>query len=74
MSLHEGIDRNAVPGSKSGFDYLLVYSVCFMSYLIPVALRRVGARMSGETLHRHSVLGETSARAANCAASSFMGL
>ena len=71
MSLYEGTHHNAASGSRAGFEYLLVYAVCFTAYIIPVALRRVTGRA---TQHRHSILGETSARAANCAASSFVGL
>jgi hypothetical protein len=74
MSLYESTHRNAASGSKAGFDYLLVYAVCFIAYLIPVAIRRFGARMSGRAQHRNSVFGETSALAANCASSSFAGL
>ena len=74
MSLYEATHRNAASGSKAGFDYLLVYAACFIVYLIPVALRRISARMSGGTQHRNSIFGETSALAANCASSSFAGL
>jgi hypothetical protein len=70
MSLYEGTTRSAASGSKAGFEYLLVYSACFIAYLIPVAMRR----LNGRTKHRNSVFGETGALAANCAASSFVGL
>ncbi|MFT4119090.1 hypothetical protein [Bradyrhizobium sp.] len=74
MSLYEGTHRHAVSGSKAGFDYLLVYAACFAAYLVPVTLRRINARAGSEAQHRHSILGETSALAANCASSSFVGL
>jgi len=74
MSLNEGMHFNAASGSKAGFEYLLVYSACFIDYLIPIAIRCLNARIGGRTQHRSSVLGETSALAANCASSSFAGL
>jgi hypothetical protein len=74
MSLYEGTNRNAASGSKSGLEYFVVYSACFIAFLIPVAVRRLNVRTGVETKHRNSVLGETSALAANCAASSFVGL
>ena len=74
MSLYEGTHRNAASGSKAGFEYFLVYSACFILYLIPVAIRRLSARMDGRAQYRNSVFGETSALAANCASSSFAGL
>jgi hypothetical protein len=74
MSLYEGNHRNAASGSKASFEYLLVYSACFISYLAPVAIRRIGARLVRGTQPRNSVFGETSALAANYAASSFVGL
>ncbi|HTO67152.1 MAG TPA: hypothetical protein VMM15_38545 [Bradyrhizobium sp.] len=74
MSLYEGTSRNAASGSKASFEYLLVYAACFIAYLIPVAIRRLNARMGGRSQHRSSLLGETSALAATCASSSFVGL
>lgn len=74
MSLYEGTHRHAASGSKPGFDYLLVYAACFAAYLVPVTIRRINARMGRGTQHHHSILGETSALAANCASSSFVGL
>ncbi len=70
MSSYEGMTRNSASGPKAGLEYFLVYSACFIAYLIPLAMRR----LNGRTKHRSSVLGETSALAANCAASSFGGL
>ncbi len=74
MSLYEGTHRHAASGSKAGVEYLVVYAVCFAAYLVPVTIRRINARASGGTQHHHSILGETSALAANCASSSFVGL
>ncbi len=74
MSLYEGIHRNTDPGAKAGFEYLLVYSICFALYLIPVALRHIGGKRQGTRVPRRSIVGETSTRAANCAATSLMGI
>ena len=74
MSLYESTHRNAASGSKGGVEYLLVYAACFVAHLIPVAIRRISARMGGGMQHRNSILSETSALAANCASSSFVGL
>ena len=74
MSLYEGIHRSTDPGAKASFEYLLVYSTCFALYLFPVALRHVGGMKRGGATPPRSIVGETSARAANCAATSLMGL
>lgn len=74
MSLYEGTHHSAASGSKAGLEYLLVYGACFAAYLVPVAIRRMNAHRDTAKQHRHSILGETSALAANCASSSFVGL
>ncbi|QAU44364.1 hypothetical protein [Bradyrhizobium guangzhouense] len=74
MSLYEGTHQNAASGSKAGLEYLLVYGACFAAYLLPVAMRRLNGSSDRAKRHRHSILGETSALAANCASSSFVGL
>jgi hypothetical protein len=74
MSLYEGIHRNTDPGAKASFEYLLVYSICFALYLIPVALRHIRGKRRGALTQPASIVGETSTRAANCAATSLMGI
>jgi hypothetical protein len=74
MSVYESTNRNAASGSKTSFEYILVYSVCFIGYFIPVVIRRFNARMGGAVQHRTSVFGETSSLAATCASSSYVGL
>lgn len=73
MSLYERMDRYATPRSKDNLEYLAVYTVCFCVLLLPVALRRLKPRSLRKTTDL-SILGETSAMAANCATSSFMGM
>ena len=70
MSLYERIDRDATSRPKETFEFLLVYAVCFIVMLIPAAVRRLSSR--AETAR--SILDETRTMAANCAASSFMGM
>jgi hypothetical protein len=74
MSLYEGIHRSAGTDAKARYEYLLIYSACFALFLVPIAIRRVKSRARGRADHSSSVIGETSALAANCAASSFAGL
>ena len=74
MSLYEGTHRHAASGSKAGFEYLLVYAACFAAYLVPVAIRRISARRGRGAQQHHSIFGDTSALAADCASSSFVGL
>lgn len=74
MSLYEGVHRNFATGARPGFDYRAVYAACFAAYLIPVAVRHGAALIAGRGHPHRSVLAETSALAANCAASSFVGL
>ena len=74
MSLYESSRRNAASGSKAGLEYLLVYTVCFVGYLVPVVIRRISALGGSGARYRNSVIGETSEMAANRASSSFVGL
>ncbi|MBR0934186.1 hypothetical protein [Bradyrhizobium jicamae] len=74
MSLYESIHRNAAPGTKASFEYLLVYLACFALYFLPVVTRRLNRRARKSAGCSTSIMSETGALAANCAASSFSGL
>ncbi len=74
MSLYEGIHRNTTQGTKSGFDYSLVYFACFALYLVPVAIRHLNPRARSRAGGSTSIMSETRALAVNCAASSLSGL
>ncbi|GAB1717026.1 MAG: hypothetical protein NTAFB05_20680 [Nitrobacter sp.] len=75
MSMHDLYDvisRDALPRPKARFEYFLIYSICFVLYLAPVALRHLVRTANGE--RRNTVFGEVSELAANCAAMPFGGL
>ncbi len=74
MSLSESIHRNTGVSAKAGFEYLLVYSVCFALYLVPVAIRHLNGRSLRAPGRRNSIISDTSVRAANGAATSLMGI
>jgi hypothetical protein len=67
------MDCYATPKSKDNIEYLVVYTVCFCVLLLPVTLRRLRPRTQRKATGL-SVFSETSAMAANCATSSFMGM
>ena len=73
MSLYERVDRYTTPKSRDNLEYAAVYAACFSVLLLPVVLRRLNpwSRRKASGL---SIIGETSAMAANCATSSFMGM
>jgi hypothetical protein len=72
MSLYERVDRER---SGETLEYRLLFTVCFALLLIPAALRRLVLWVSGgQSGPARSILRETRAIAANCAASSFMGM
>jgi hypothetical protein len=75
MSLYERVDRDVSPKPREKFEFLLVYVVCFVAMLLPMAIRRLGRRTEGDGEGSgRSVFGEARTMAANCAASSFMGM
>jgi hypothetical protein len=75
MSLYGRIDRDVSSRPKETFEFLLVFTVCFVAMLFPAAIRWFSHRINGdETAARRSILGEAKAMAMNCAASAFMGM
>jgi len=75
MSLYERIDRDVSAKPRETFEYLLVYAVCFVAMLFPSAIRRLVSWTEGKTARsERSIFGEARTMAANCAASSFMGM
>jgi hypothetical protein len=75
MSLYERVDRDASSKPREAFEFLLVYVVCFVAMLLPAAIRRFSCWIDGDkTESERSIFGETKTMAANCAASSFMGM
>jgi hypothetical protein len=73
MSLYERIDSEIPSKPKETFEFFLVYGVCFVAMLLPVAIRRLG-RSTDKAAPGQSILGEARTMASNCAASSFMGM
>jgi hypothetical protein len=73
MSLYERIDSEMPAKPKETFEFFLVYGVCFVAMLLPVAIRRLGRPIDG-TSSGQSILGEARTMASNCAALSFMGM
>jgi hypothetical protein len=75
MSLYEQIDREPTSTSIRTLEYCLIYALCFTLLLISAVIRRLGLLASGaKNGSGRSILGEARTSAANCAASSFMGL
>jgi hypothetical protein len=75
MSLYERVDRELLSRSGETLEYRLLFAVCFALLLIPAALRRLGLWITGgQSGPPRSILRETRTIAANCAASSFMGM
>ncbi len=70
MSLYERIDRDASSRPGESFEFHLVYGVCFVAMLLRAAIRRLGSK----TDSGRSIFGEAKTMAANCAATSFMGM
>jgi hypothetical protein len=70
MSLYERIDRDVTSRTGETFEFHLVYVVCFMAMLLTAAIRRIG----NKTDSGRSLFGEAKTVAANCAATSFMGM
>lgn len=70
MSLYGHVDRDAASKPRERFEFLLVYSICWVVLLIPTAMRRLLITGGGV----RSIIDETRSMAANCAASSFMGM
>jgi hypothetical protein len=75
MSIYERVDRELSSRSGETLEYRLLFAVCFAVLLIPAALRRLGFSITGgKAGSARSILRETRANAANCAAASFMGM
>ena len=73
MSFYAMSHRRTAPVRKDRFEYLQIYSLCFVLCLLPVAIRRL-ARLGAGRPEDNSIFGETRRLAANCAAMSFAGL
>ena len=75
MSLYERIDRDSPSRPRETFEFLLIYAICFTAMLLPAAIRRLGRWIDGDkTGSGRSIFGDARTMAANCAASSFMGM
>lgn len=74
MSFYTISHRRTGPAWKDRFEYMQIFSICFVLCLLPVTIRRLfrlGTERPGQD---SSIFGETRRLAANCAATSFAGL
>ena len=75
MSLYDRIDHDVSSKAGEKVEFFFLYALCFAAMLIPAAIRRFGHRIPGEdTGSGRSLFRDARTMAANCAATSFMGM
>ena len=70
MSLYGQIDHDATSKPRERLEFIVIYSICWIVLLVPIAIRRLFMTRS----RGQSIVDETRSMAANCATSSFMGM